>query len=213
MIKVDYVDHLGNDLSIVNAARVCVGKHSDQLKPEDEKLIDYLATHQHLTPFEHVTLTVLVECPLAIRSQIHRHRTFSYNEVSRRYTSENIEFYLPPADDIRQQAAKNKQGSDGQILFPDLALNIIRRAYCDAENAYEALLSMGVAREQARFVLPTGLMTKFYMTGNLRNFIHFVKLRIDPHAQKEAQDVGNQLLKILEERFPTATKALMSVQC
>src|SRR5437667_11514171 len=108
-IDVEYIDHMGTDLSIVNAARISYGKHKNELDDKDVKLINYLAQHQHMTPFEHTALTVLVTCPLYIRSQIMRHRTFSYNELSRRYTAEGIEFYIP--DEFRNQSESNKQGS------------------------------------------------------------------------------------------------------
>jgi thymidylate synthase (FAD) len=212
MIKVSYIDHMGDDVSVVNAARVSFGKNTDELKQEDIKLIKYLAEHQHHTSFEHVTLKILIECPLAIRSQIHRHRSFSYNEISRRYVSENIEFYVPPVEDIRKQSKNNKQGSEGNLTEEKSqeAVEMIEICYERCNAAYETLLNMGVAREQARFVLPTGLMTKFYMCGNLRNLAHFVKLRIDPHAQKEAQIIGSMVLDIMKDKVPVSTEALMA---
>jgi len=207
-IKVNYVDHMGNDLSVVNSARVSFGKTKKGIDDSDRKLINYLAKHKHLTPFEHCTLSVKVTCPLYIRSQIHRHRTFSYNEISRRYTSENLEFYIP--ENFRKQHDKSKQCSDGDF---DLRENKrikkeVERCQNNALDVYNTLIGLGVARELARGVLPQSLMTEFWMTGNLRNWIHFLGLRIDSHAQKEVQDVAQPILKIIREKWPEASKAL-----
>src|SRR5579863_7226904 len=113
MLKATYVQHVGSDLTIVNAARISFGTESQVLEDKDKKLIKYLADNEHMSPFEHNVLTVIIECPLYIRSQIHRHRTFSYNEVSRRYTSDDIQFYIP--DTVRRQAASNRQASEGEL--------------------------------------------------------------------------------------------------
>lgn len=212
MLKVTYVDHMGSDLRVVNAARISFGGESQQLEDKDKKLIKYLADNEHMSPFEHNTLTVVVECPLFIRSQIHRHRTFAYNEVSRRYTSDGIEFYIP--DTIRRQAASNRQASEGELdpIGANTAIAIMKVLHEQAEDAYNDLLALGVPREQARGVLPQNLMTKFYMTGNLRNWVHFVRLRIDNHAQAEVQEIGKQVLDILNQKFPEATKHLLGAK-
>src|SRR4030067_2674197 len=112
-MKVTYIQHMGSDLNVVNAARISFNTEVTELSDKDKKLIAYLADNEHMSPFEHNILTVIVECPLYIRSQIHRHRTFSYNEVSRRYTSENLEFFIP--DIIRKQAESNRQASSGEL--------------------------------------------------------------------------------------------------
>lgn len=209
-IKVSYVDHMGDDLRVVNAARISFANESDELTPKDEKLIDYLARNEHMSPFEHCALSIVVECPLYIRSQIHRHRTFAYNEVSRRYTEDGIEFYLPQVDDIRTQAASNKQAS-GVPLDEDaaeIAQDWMRNVFENCLRVYHNLLDLGVSKEQARSVLPQALMTRFYMTGNLRNFTHFVRLRDHEHAQAEARYVARAVKQIMVERFPVATEAL-----
>lgn len=209
-IKVGFVDKMGDDLTVVNSARVSFGKGSTALSEGDQKLIAYLAKHEHLSPFEHCSLSVLVECPLYIRSQIHRHRTFAYNEISRRYTDDGIEFYLPPVEDIRVQSKNNKQGSDGPV--DPVRAERMRQAmerHCEASlELFENLIADGCAREQARGILPQCVMTKFYMTGNLRNWAHFVRLRIDAHAQKEAQYVAAQVKALMLENFPVASDAL-----
>lgn len=211
MIKAVYINHMGSDLTIVNAARVSFGNHSDELNDKDHKLIKYLADNQHFSPFEHCQLTVLVECPLYIRSQIHRHRTFAYNEISRRYTQENLEFYVPPADDIRAQSLSNRQASVGPIDEQQTryATDAIKHAHSYSLEFYNQLIKLGVCREQARGVLPQNLMTKFYMTGNLRNFSHFIKLRADKHAQKEVQYIAQQIKDIAIDKFPIALAALI----
>ena len=114
-IQALYVDHMGSDLTVVNAARISFGRKHEELTDGDIKLIEYLAKNEHLSPFEHCSMTAIIECPLYIRSQIHRHRTFAYNEVSRRYTADDLEFYIPPPDDIRAQSKSNKQASEGPI--------------------------------------------------------------------------------------------------
>lgn len=210
-LNVIYVDHMGNDLRVVNSARISFGGESQDLTDKDKKLISYLADNQHMSPFEHNVLTVIVECPLYIRSQIHRHRTFSYNEISRRYTAEDIQFFVP--ETIRKQAKSNRQASDGE-LEPDKAQRVlywIEEQHKRSRKLFEELLLMGVPREQARGILPQNLMTKFYMTGNLRNWAHFVKLRLDGHAQQEVRVIAQQVHNILIEKFPEATKALLGV--
>ena len=209
-LKVTYVDHMGNDLRVVNSARISFGGESEAITDRDKKLIKYLADNEHMSPFEHNILTVIIECPLYIRSQIHRHRTFAYNEISRRYTSDNIEFFIP--ETIRKQAKSNRQASEGELEETEAlnAIHLMEKHHEESEKVFKSLLSLGVPREQARGILPQNLMTKFYMTGNLRNWIHFVKLRIDNHAQAEVQSIGRQVLDILSEKFPEATKALMN---
>lgn len=210
-IRVDYVDHMGDDLRVVNAARISYANTNEKLSERDEKLINYLAKHKHYTPFEHCNLTVVLHVPLYIRSQIHRHRTFSYNEVSRRYTSENLEFYEP--EQYRKQHAKSKQCSDGLLSkaknFKARLLTKAVHTFCLA--SYHTLIKLGVSREMARGLLPQNLMTKFYMSGNLRNWVAFLKLRLDGHAQEEAQYIAQEIDEILKEKFPIAGKALMEI--
>lgn len=189
-----------------SAARVSFGKEDKTGKDSkaDRKLMQYLADHEHMSPFEHQSATFLVEVPLFIRSQIMRHRTFSYNEISRRYTDENLEFWTP--SNFRKQAASNRQASS-----PDeLVLNNLemcraadRKALEDLEF-YEKLIEEGVCREQARAYLPQSLLTKFYMTGNLRNWSHFVDLRLGDGAQEEVKIVAERIDEHLTNLWPTA---------
>lgn len=209
-IKVEYVDHMGKDLTSVNAARVSFGGTKDKLEEKDKKLIKYLADHQHMSPFEHCVLSVKISCPLYIRSQIHRHRTFSYNEISRRYTDKNMEFYRP--EEYRQQSKSNRQASEG-ALSPEHqdALKVeVGEHHQRCLKMYEDMLAMGVCREQARGILPQDLMTEFYMTGNLRNWVHFVKLRDHEGAQVEVQIIAKKLRQLLINKFGYSAEALLN---
>lgn len=210
-IKVEYINHMGDALTAVNAARVSFNSSSQELTDKDKKLIKYLADHKHMSPFEHLQLSVKITCPLYIRSQIHRHRTFSYNEVSRRYTSKDLEFYMP--DVLRKQHESNRQASHG-ALDDETQKQVkveIEEFHAKSLDLYESLLAMGVCREQARGVLPQNLLTEFYMTGNLRNWAHFVKLRDHADAQVEVQIIGKAVKELLIEKFGYAAEVLLNV--
>lgn len=210
MIKVEYIQHWGNDLMVVNAARVSFGNESQSLTDKDQKLIHYLAKHKHMTPFEHMGLTVKITVPLYIRSQIMRHRTFAYNEISRRYTSKDLEFYKPKMDDYRSQSKDNKQGS-AEPLEEDIVVKCdiaIQHAYSEALTTYNRLIESGLCREQARMVLPQGLMTEFYASGSLRNWAHFLELREGKDAQAEARYVAAGVRKLIDKHFAESAKAL-----
>lgn len=208
-ISVEYIDHMGTDITVVNAARVSYNRKKEELEDKDIKLLNYLAKHKHYTPFEHCCLSVMIQCPLYIRSQIMRHRAFSYNEVSRRYTSEELSFYVP--QHYRAQHVKSKQCSDGLVnneanLHAQVAFE---RVLEDSLRSYEEMIDNGVARELARGILPQCLNTKFYMTGDLRNWAAFLKLRLDGHAQEEVQEVAKGVCDIIEDYMPEAYKALI----
>lgn len=211
------VQTMGDDSMPATAARVSFGKdelHSE-VTAKDKKLINYLADHEHNSCFEHQTATFIVECPLFIRSQIHRHRAFSYNEISRRYTEENINFWKPTT--WREQSDDNKQAStDGVVPEECISFHIPGGKEFNYESMieliqdwYDNLLFMGVAREQARAVLPQSLLTRFYMTGSLRNFAHYFKLRLDEHAQYEARVIAQKQLDLLQKVWPVSIEALM----
>ena len=200
---------MGDDLRPVNAARISFGNQKEELDDRDKRLINYLAKHQHYSPFEHCQLSVLIKCPLYTRSQLMRHRTFAYNEISRRYTTKDLEFYVPEVDDIRKQSTDNKQCSEGLVEKAEEMRSLIEITHNTTLITYNTLIDAGVSREQARGVLPQNLMTEFYMTGNLRNWIHFLKLRLGKDAQKEAQYVAQGIEEIIKEKFPKSYKALM----
>ena len=202
--EVTYVDHMGHDARAAEAARVSFngGSFGDgTLSDRDAKLIRFLADEKHTSPFEHSTLSVSIKCPLFVRSQIMRHRTFSYNEISRRYTSFNIEFY--ELDGLRGQATKNLQCSTGELVSHSRQLEVLVENHNKAAlDLYNRLIEEGVAREQARAVLPQSLMTSFVMTGNLLNWLKFLRLRLDVHAQPECREVAEMCRGILGEHFP-----------
>lgn len=173
----------------------------------DYGLIHHLAKHKHTSCFEHQGATFRLKVPIFIARQIQRHRTFSYNEVSRRYVDSAPEFFFP--DKWRAKADNVKQGSGGdhdeQEQWKFNTEDFVR----EAVNLYNWMLADGVAPEQARMILPQNMYTEFYMTGNLRNWSHFLKLRLDGHAQREVQDVAQQVHDILVKLFPVSVEALM----
>lgn len=204
LLSVTYVNHMGSDKTVADAARVSYDRadfDNSDLSDKDRKLISFLAKHKHTTPFEHLTLSVVIKCPMFVRSQIMRHRTFSFNEVSRRYTSENLEFF--EFESLRQQAKKNLQCSADSEVEHQLDLKNLMHAHrLDSLRLYNQLLDEGVAREQARSVLPQCLMTSFVMTGNALNWSRFLKLRLNEHAQKECRSIAQGCLQHLKDTFP-----------
>lgn len=208
---VELINSMGNDYSVVNAARVSFNKDYESdptLDDRDRKLINFLAKHKHTSPFEHVTATFRLTVPMFIARQIMRHRTFSYNEISRRYTSEDIRLWY--CDTWRVQSDKNLQCSSGDLTDP-IATEIYQKSVAQALMSYNALLDRGVAREQARAVLPQCTYTSFYMTGNLHNWMHFLKLRLDAHAQPEVQVVAKAIKSKLALICPASVAALLDI--
>lgn len=198
-----------DDSTPATAARVSYAndlkKHDES---RDEKLIKYLSDNHHLTPFEYQFATMMVECPLFVRSQIMRHRTFSYNEISRRYTSDELGFWVP--DHLRVQDNKNKQSSTNDFVHDENVWIAAHKTACkNAYNLYECLIGAGTAREQARAVLPQSLLTRFYMGGNLRNWSAFLKLRLDSHAQPETTAIAIKIRDHLASIWPKSLKALL----
>jgi len=212
---VKLIDNMGNDLSVVNAARVSLNRNSETFQDQDEKLIKYLLTKKHTSPFEHVVFTFLVKTPLFIRSQWMRHRMWSYNEISRRYTSENIDFYIP--ESFRKQADNNRQASideeidninirDGFISHSKSVKNHISDTSIYLFESYKNLIEQGVSREQARMILPQNMYTSFYGTVDLWNLLHFLELRNDSHAQYEMRLYAQAIEKIVESIVPSTIK-------
>ena len=216
---VEYVKHHGSDLTVVNAARVSFGAHKENLDDKDIKLINYLMSHGHTSPFEHCGITFRFVVPLFIRSQHHRHRTWSYNEISRRYTSIDLQFYEPKS--FRTQHKSNRQASNDELIDPDLnvftkrlipspplnASSAVRSHHVKSVALYERMIEKGICREQARGVLPQNLYTQYYGTVDLHNLLKFVSLRVHEGAQWEIQEVAKACLKIAEEHFPHSVKA------
>ena len=220
---VQYVDHLGNDLTVVNAARVSFHKESDwdddanwkgmQLKilsEKDKKLVGYLAKHKHWTPFAHPQITLRIKAPIFIRTQLFKHKVgFTENEVSRRYVSDPPSVYFPRWRGKPTNGAK--QGSE-DFMPLDEDYNTVNRHYeftvREALLTYDELLKRGVAPEQARSVLPQGTYTEWWWTGSLSAFARVYTQRSDPHAQWECQEYAKAISTIIQPLFPHSWKAL-----
>lgn len=218
--SVDYIEHMGTDLTIVNSARVSFGQEKKALDSKDKKLINYLAKHKHTSTFEHNVITFRFTVPLFIRSQHHRHRTWSFNEISRRYTDIDMQFYEPSS--FRTQHSSNRQASNAdELINPPLqpkekssawttsstCSEAVRLHHKISLSLYSELIDAGVCREQARGVLPQNLYTKYYGTVNLNNLLKFVALRTHEGAQWEIQQVAKACLDIAEHLWPFAIKS------
>ena len=209
---VEYVQHVGDDRTIVNSARVSFGKEVDTLDDKDKKLIKYLIKHKHTSTLEHCFITFRFTVPLFVRSQHHRHRTWSYNEISRRYTDVDLQFYSPK--EFRTQHKSNRQASNIDELInpwyqePDQWVqgmrmdDALRDHHEQSLNLYNKMIDMGVCREQARGVLPQNLYTQYYGSCNLANLLKFIDLRIHEGAQWEIVQVAKACLEIVTDLFP-----------
>jgi thymidylate synthase (FAD) len=198
---VGLIDHLGTETTIVNAARVSFGKLKTEMDERDKGLLTYLIDNRHTSPLEHMVFTFSVHCPLFIRGQWHRHRTWSYNEISRRYTEIDMEFYTPVK--LRKQAESNRQASFLDENFDDEALREeIRQQNLKSLELYNHLLDKGVCREQARGVLPQNMMVTFWGTVDLSNLLHFLELRDSEHAQSEIKEYAVAIKQLIKPLIP-----------
>jgi thymidylate synthase (FAD) len=216
MIKATYVEHMGSDLSVVNAARVSFGKTSEMeantwgpptLEERDAKLIKYLAKHKHTSPFGHAFASFHVKAPIFVARQLVKHKFLRWNEISRRYVDDEPEFYVP--DVWRGRSADKKQGSDGEVKLRTLDAAIISDSPYDALSAYKAALNSGVAPEQARMVLPQSTMTEFYWSGSLDAFASMCVLRLKGDTQYETRLVAQQIDTIMKDLYPVSWVALI----
>ena len=223
--RVEYVSHMGSDITVVNSARVSFGRSVGKLDNRDRKLIRYLIKHKHTSTLEHCVVTYKFTVPLYIRSQHHRHRTWSYNEISRRYTDKELRFYCPQK--FRTQHKSNRQASNAEELIDPYLWNAIGgtlvpafhppasetyREHCmHSLRLFEELVNKGVCREQARGILPQTLYTEYYGTCNLNNLLKFISLRLHDGAQWEIQKVAEACLKIATELFPVTVGAFQSL--
>lgn len=204
------VDHMGDDLSIVRAARVSYDAdwRTGDDAGKDEKLISYLMKNHHTSPFEAVTFTFEVKAPLFVFRQWHRHRTWSYNEVSARYSELPEEFYVPELHDITHQSTSNKQmRTDEQHGNALLMQSYMRKSMMDAFALYKELLAQGCPRELARSVLPCSTYSRMFATVDLHNLFHFLRLRLHEHAQKEIRVYAEAMLELVEPVVPYAVAA------
>ena len=215
MIEATYVDHMGSDLSVVNAARVSFGKKSKlvctnlvlgtyDMSNGDKRLIKYLAKHKHISPFGHAFASFHVKAPIFVARQLVKHKFLRWNEISRRYVDDEPEFYVP--DVWRGRAENVKQGSAGEVNLPYLVPHEFNRS---ALYEYETLLEAGVCPEQARMVLPQSTMTEWYWSGSLDAFADMCRLRCKEDTQYETRIVADQINTIMQPLFPVAWEALL----
>jgi thymidylate synthase (FAD) len=216
------LDYMGTDLTIVNSARVSFDIKHQNLEPRDEKLIHYLYKNKHTSPFEHCSIKFECNVPLFVARQHMRHRTWSFNEVSRRYTDVNLEFYLP--EEFRPQADTNRQASvhDGNMVNPVIqvihgstqiwhstASELLKSHTRKSVQLYNQMLEGGVCREQARMVLPQNMYCKYVATTNLHNILKFISLRDKPEAQWEIRKLAQEMGNSVSELYPIAWAAYL----
>jgi len=232
LIKSELIEHMGSDLSVVNAARVSFNKVSTDLVPKDKGLLNFLAKHQHWSPFAHPQLSFRYTVPIFVARQEFKHIVgLVRNEISRRYVADSPVFFLP--DEWRGAPTDGaKQGSSDEIIDhvewiikdpedelgggEELTMSVpidtfVEQGFEDALFRYETLVVNNVAPEQARMVLPQAMFTSYIVTGSLYAFANFVKLRTDPHAQKEIRDLAQLTAAQIEPLFPESWKVLMNV--
>ena len=232
MIEVTYIDHMGSDLSVVNAARVSFGKKSDWLprvhngeakvlSAKDCRLIEYLARHNHKSPFNHTFTTFHVKAPVFVARQLVKHEYMPWNEISRRYVDDDPELYVP--DVWRGRSADKKQGSDGvvdisAIKDTDHNTAILGSGTLEGHvteisewlcETYRLLVSKGVAPEQARMVLPQSMMTEWYWSGTVFAFAKMCSLRMKSDTQEETQLVAQKVALTMAKIYPVSWDALM----
>lgn len=219
-MKVELIDHMGDDLRVANAARVSFAKESEWttsheqgervqrvLSDKDTKLISYLAKHGHWSPFSHCFLTFRIKAPIFVARQLQKHQVgLAWNEVSRRYVDSEPEFYVP--DGWRKRAENVKQGSGEDLEGKDHLNAVYAGIIGRAIGNYQGLLDQGVCPEQARMLLPQSMMTEWFWSGSLYAFSRVCKQRLDSHAQKETREIAQEIAFHLAEKFPVSYQAL-----
>ena len=206
-MEVTLIDKMGDDLTVVNAARVSYSKVSKSFSTQDERLIKYLADHEHWSPFAHAFLQFRIKAPVFVARQLVKHQVgLVWNEVSRRYVDDEPEFYVPTS--WRGRPKNSKQGSDGEVQTDEEYYN---RYLNGCQLYYSLLLNQGVAPEQARMVLPQSTMTEWIWSGSVYAFARVCNLRCKPDTQKETEDVANEIDKLADEAFPYCWKYLRKI--
>jgi len=220
--RVQLVQHWGSDATVVRSARVSFGKDSvgEELSERDVRLVEYLIKNKHTSTLEHCGITFKFVVPLFIRSQHHRHRTWSYNEISRRYTDCDLRFYEP--EWFRTQHKSNRQASNvDKLINPDLvreysvtrtARERVKELHAKSLELYNELIENDICREQARGVLPQNLYTEYYGTCNLSNLLKFIDLRIHEGAQQEIQVVAEACLDFAKNLFPVTVESYLKAK-
>jgi thymidylate synthase (FAD) len=207
-MKAEYIDHMGSDLTVVNAARVSFAKEAEELGTKDQRLIKYLAKHNHWTPFSHPQITLRYTIPIVVARQEFKHTIgFSRNEISRRYVDDTPEFYEPKSWRARPEGSI-KQGSAGDVDSQNQFDWLYKEACGVTREIYFQMIEAGVAPEQARLVLPQGMYTSYYVTGSLAAFARMCKQRSDSSAQVEIQELALHVGEIIEPLFPHSWEAL-----
>ena len=203
------IQHMGDDLTVVNAARASLDKISTEWSDREERLSSFLVREGHTSTVEHNVITFWVKVPMFVARQHMRHRTFSYNEISRRYTSENLEFYFP--NEMRMQDKKNRQASLDETFNPFVecgslnmeAASAIKQHTTNAVDLYNKMIEQGVAREQARMILPQNIYTTYWATGSLQNWINsFIAKRDHEDAQWEIKLLAREISRQISEIWP-----------
>jgi len=218
MIKATYIDHMGSDLSVVNAARVSFGKkHDTFVANKDTGLVKYLAKHKHLSPFGHAFASFHVKAPIFVARQLVKHKFLRWNEVSRRYVDNEPEFYEPEV--WRGRSADKKQGSAGEVELRGDSFGVGYEPWWGDGSLqettlyiYKDLLEQGVCPEQARMVLPQSTMTEWYWSGSLDAFADMCRLRCASDTQYETRVVADQINTEMFKLFPVSWDALMGVE-
>ena len=203
MIEVTYIDHMGSDLSVVNAARVSFGKTHKAMTEGDTKLIHYLAKHKHMSPFGHAFASFHVKAPIFVARQLVKHKFLRWNEISRRYVDDDPEFYIP--DQWRGRADDKKQGSGTALADQDIHIGTTQRIVF---MLYESMLKKGVCPEQARMVLPQNTMTEWYWSGSLDAFSDMCNLRCKEDTQFETSQAAQCISQAMSNLFPLSWEAL-----
>lgn len=217
-ITVNYINHMGDDNSVVNAARVSFDKSADNYTTEqNEKLIRYLARHKHMSSFGHAFASFKVKAPIFVARQLVKHKFLRINEISRRYVDDTPEFYFPSSEEVgksgwRAKSEDKKQGS----VSPDedplgwLGVTVGTHAFCmEALERYKWMLEIGICPEQARMVLPQNTMTEWYWSGSLDAFADMAKLRLKSDTQEETRVVAQGISDKMQELFPVSWKELV----
>jgi thymidylate synthase (FAD) len=201
----------GDDLTVVNAARVSFAKESKEITEQDKKLIKYLANHNHITPFFHPQVRLRLKMPIFVAREWFRHTVgFARNEVSRRYVDTPPECYVPDDEQLRERDTNKKQGSKATPpATAKEADELLSQATQEAMKTYQRLLDLQVAPEQARMVLPQSMYTEFIETASLYGYARLCQLRLDPQAQKEIQEYAGMVDTLLRVAFPVSWAALM----
>ena len=206
-LKVEFIDKMGTDLSVVNAARVSYAKFKDKFEDKDEKLIKFLAEHNHWSPFAHASLQFRIKAPVFVARQLVKHQVgLVWNEISRRYVDYTPELYEPK--EWRGRPQNSKQGSDGTVSIDSNEKHRLDMAMEQCKIIYNSLIGKGIAPEQARMVLPQSMMTEWIWSGTLYAFARVCNLRCAKDTQEETREVADQIHNICKEEFPMSWKYL-----